>query len=224
MTAARLARREDIKAFKRESLLAAARRVFGRAGLDGATIRAIAQEAGMAAGTVYLHFPDKESIYAELLAASLADLHKAMRAAARDMQADPAAALLAGVLAFYGFYRARPEDLDLGLYLAHGFQQTSKRPGGLTPELDRMLNGRLIQCLAPLGEAIGRLSAADAHSQAETIRRESVDIAAGIMGTLLLEASGRMKMLGDSGEAVLRRQVGHVVARLAGAAGLQARR
>lgn len=207
----RLIRRENLKAFKRESLLAAARRVFARAGLDGATIRAIAQEAGMASGSVYLHFPDKESIYAELLGASLADLHKAMRAGTRDPEMPAGEALLAGVLTFYGFYRSRPEDLDLGLYLGHGFEVASERPGGLSPELDRMLNGRLIQCLAPLGEAIGRLSGADA----ETIRRESVDMAAAIIGTLLLEATGRMKMLGDTGEAVLRRQVGHAVARLA---------
>ncbi|MBX3453133.1 TetR/AcrR family transcriptional regulator [Ferrovibrio sp.] len=220
MTQARLARRESLKAYKREAVLAAARRVFARAGLDGATIRAIAQEAGIASGTVYLHFPDKESIYAELLSASLADLHRMMRAATRDAEMPATEALLAGALAFYGFYRARPEDLDLGLYLVHGFKPVSDRPGSLTPELDRLLNGRLIQCLAPLGEAIGRLIGPDA----EAIRRESVDMATLIMGCLLLEASGRMKMLGDTGEAVLRRQVGHVVARLALRTGLQARR
>ena len=43
---AKLKRRGAVKAFKREAILQAARTIFARDGLDGATLRAIAAEAG----------------------------------------------------------------------------------------------------------------------------------------------------------------------------------
>lgn len=199
-------RRAALNAFKREAILAAAREVFAAQGLEGATIRAIAVAAGIAPGTVYLQFESKEAIYAEMLAASLADLLKSMREAVNAADA-PATRLLAGALGFYRFYQRRPDELHLGLYLAQGL-----KPVGLSPALDRMLNGRLIQCFSLLGDAIQGLGV----SEAEQVRAETVELATTICGTLLLQATGRLKMLGDEGEAVLTRQVSHVVERLRG--------
>ncbi len=196
-------RRKAVKAFKREAILAAARSVFARDGLDGATLRAIAAEAGVAVGTVYLHYPAKEALYADMLAGSLADLLKHLREAVA--RAAPEDRLMAGALGFYGFYRARPDDLYLGLYLAQGL-----RPAGLTPELDRLLNGRLIQCYTVLGDAMRHLAPLDA----EAVRAETVSLAACITGALVLEATGRLKVLADSGEAVVRRQVEALAGRL----------
>jgi len=200
---AKLKRRDALKAFRRETILLAARAVFARDGLDGATLRAIAAEAGIAVGTVYLHFPTKEAIYAEMLAGSLADLQKHLRAAVAG--AAPQDQLLAGALAFYGFYRDRPDDLYLGLYLAQGL-----KPVGLTPELDRLLNGRLIQCYTVLGDGMRRLAPLDA----ESLRAETVALAAAITGALVLESTGRLKVLGDGGEAVVRRAVAALIRRL----------
>lgn len=171
-------------------------------------MRAIADAAGVAPGTLYLQFPAREAIYAELLGASLGDLLKALRDAVGE-EPDPAQRLLAAALAFYRFYQQRPEDLHLGLYLAQGL-----KPVSLTPALDRMLNGRLIQCFSVLGEAIGRLGGLDA----EAVRRETVDLATAICGTLLLEATGRLKVLGDRGETTLTRQVRALTHRLGQAA------
>lgn len=196
-------RRRAVKAFKRETILAAARSVFARDGLDGATLRAIAAEAGVAVGTVYLHYPAKEALYADMLAASLSDLQKHLREAVAKAEADQQ--LLAGALGFYSFYRARADDLYLGLYLGQGL-----RPAGLTPELDRLLNGRLIQCYSVLGDAMRRLAPLDP----ETLRAETVSLAACITGALVLEATGRLKVLGDGGEAVVRRHVEMLVQRL----------
>lgn len=196
-------RRKAVKAFKREAILSAARSVFARDGLDGATLRAIAAEAGVAVGTVYLHYPGKEALYADMLAGSLADLLKHLREAVA--KASPQDQLMAGALGFYGFYRTRPDDLYLGLYLAQGLQ-----PTGLTPELDRLLNGRLIQCYTVLGDAMRHLAALDA----ESIRAETVALAASITGALVLETTGRLKVLGDTGEAVVRRQVEALAKRL----------
>ena len=196
-------RRKAVRAFKREAILAAARSVFARDGLDGATLRAIAAEAGVAVGTVYLHYPAKEALYADMLAGSLADLLKSLREAVA--KAPPQDQLMAGTLGFYGFYRARPDELYLGLYLAQGLQ-----PTGLTPELDRLLNGRLIQCYTVLGDAMRHLAALDA----ESVRAETVALAASITGALVLETTGRLKVLGDTGEAVVRRQVEALAQRL----------
>ncbi|MBP7065201.1 MAG: TetR/AcrR family transcriptional regulator [Ferrovibrio sp.] len=197
-------RRLALATFKRDAIITAARQVFAAQGLEGATIRAIAEAAGIAPGTVYLQFDSKEAIYAEMLTASLADLLKSLREAVAPAM-PPAERLLAGALGFYRFYQHRPEDLHLGLYLAQGL-----KPTGLSPALDRMLNGRLIQCFALLGEAIQ----ASGLNDPEQVRRETVDLVGSICGTLLLQATGRLRMLGDDGEAVIQRQVGHLVERL----------
>lgn len=204
-------RREAVRAFKRDAILQAARKIFARDGLDGATLRAIAAEAGIAVGTVYLHYPAKEALYAELLAGSLADLQKHLREAVARVPSGAASdgQLMAGALAFYDFYRQRPDDLYLGLYLGQGF-----RPTGLTPELDRLLNGRLIQCYTALSDAMRRI----APVEAENLRAETVSLAAATGGALMLETTGRLKILGDTGEAVVRRHVELLVQRLRGRA------
>lgn len=196
-------RREAVRAFKRDAILQAARILFGRDGLDGATLRAIAAEAGVAVGTVYLHYPSKEALYADMLAGSLADLQKHLRDAVA--KAAPGDQLMAGALAFYDFYRKRPDDLYLGLYLGQGF-----RPTSLTPELDRLLNGRMIQGYTVLGDAMRQL----APLEPEAMRAETVSLVAAVGGALMLETTGRLKVLGDSGEAVVRRHVEALIGRL----------
>lgn len=201
--AAKQKRRGAVKAFKREAILQAARAIFARDGLDGATLRAIAAEAGVAVGTVYLHYPGKEALYADMLAGSLADLLKHLREAVA--KTSPEDHLLAAALAFYGFYRDRPDDLYLGLYLGQGL-----KPVSLNPELDRLLNGRLIQCYTVMGDGIRRL----APLEPEALKVETVSLAATITGALMLEVTGRLKVLGDGGEAVVRRAVQGLVERL----------
>jgi AcrR family transcriptional regulator len=51
----------------REAVLAAAVAVFGREGVRQTSMLAIAQEAGVASGTVYQYFADKEDIFRVLL-------------------------------------------------------------------------------------------------------------------------------------------------------------
>ena len=52
----------------RKALLAAARRVFERDGFVGARVTDIAEEAGMAHGSFYSHFQDKDDVLAAVLA------------------------------------------------------------------------------------------------------------------------------------------------------------
>jgi len=48
---------------KRQAILQAARQVFARKGYEPATLEAVAREAGLAKGTLYLYFKNKEDLY-----------------------------------------------------------------------------------------------------------------------------------------------------------------
>ena len=60
-------RRAQKKAANRAAILAAGRRVFGSVGYDAATIRDVVRESGLSPGTFYNYFPDKETVFAEII-------------------------------------------------------------------------------------------------------------------------------------------------------------
>jgi AcrR family transcriptional regulator len=193
-----------VRDFKRGRILEAAKRVFHAKGLEGAAMRAIAAEAGYTPGALYSYFPAKEDIYAAILADSLASLARAIREAAAGT-ADPTARAKAAAAAFYDYYQSQPGELDLGLYLFQGIG-----PRGLSPELDRQLNGRLIAALNPIADAVGalgRLDPADAVT-------ETVAALCHVSGVLLMERSGRLKVLGQSGPALVDRYLDDMTVRL----------
>ena len=55
-------RKRAVSAFKRDLILEAARRLFETEGLEGASLRAIAAEAGYTPAALYFHFDSKEAI------------------------------------------------------------------------------------------------------------------------------------------------------------------
>src|SRR5688572_9774278 len=68
----------------RKRLLEAAKTVFGKAGFGAATTREIARRAGVAAGTLFNYFPDKEALGAALLARASAAAEAEFDAARRE--------------------------------------------------------------------------------------------------------------------------------------------
>src|ERR1700710_923589 len=96
----RTGRQKTVSELKRSLILDAARRVFEAEGLDGASLRAIAAEAGYTPAALYFHFDSKEAIYAEVLQASLASLRQAVDRAV-DRSNEPAARLHAAAIAFF---------------------------------------------------------------------------------------------------------------------------
>ena len=64
--AVRKTRSESARAARRGEILTAARNVFARQGFRGTTIADIAEEAGIALGTIYLYYPSKEDVFAAL--------------------------------------------------------------------------------------------------------------------------------------------------------------
>src|SRR5436190_19181269 len=58
---------ERLAAVRRDHLLDAATRVFARTGFNGATIRDVARQAGVADGTIYNYFKNKDALLLGIL-------------------------------------------------------------------------------------------------------------------------------------------------------------
>lgn len=75
----------------RDRLLAAARELIEEGGYGGASVLAIANRAGVAAGTLYRHFASKEELFVEVFRSVCEREERAMRAAADRLDADATA-------------------------------------------------------------------------------------------------------------------------------------
>src|SRR5215218_9571774 len=85
---------------KREAILAAALRLIARLGLHATPMSAVAREAGVATGTLYLYFPSKQAMINALYLEVLADRDHSMAADAEGARRDGAIGR-AGLWAFW---------------------------------------------------------------------------------------------------------------------------
>lgn len=216
------ARQRTIADLRKRHVLLAARAAFFELGLEGASMREIAKRAGYTAGALYSYFSSKEEIYAALLGESLENLNARVESATVQGEgssprllprAKAAATLRAKAGAFFDFYRDNPRDLDLGFYLLPGMQ-----PRGLTPELNRHLNARLRDALAPTQRALVEMGA-----DAVKAEQEVAALFAHIVGLLLLSHTGRIRMFRDESRAMFDRYVDNLVEREQLAAGARKR-
>jgi AcrR family transcriptional regulator len=74
------ANRRERSAERREAILAAALDEFSQAGFAAARLDDVAKRAGVAKGTIYLYFRDKESLFQELVRSMLAPVIGAIEA------------------------------------------------------------------------------------------------------------------------------------------------
>lgn len=193
----KIGRRKAVSELKRELILNAARSVFETEGLEGASLRAIAADAGYTPAALYFHFESKEAIYAEVLRGSLENLGQAVaRAVARAKT--PADRFRAAAMAFFRYYADNPKDLDLGFYLFRG----GIKPQGLGKERDDVLNTALESALQSVGHAAQALGAGR-----EEARSLMADIFAHAAGLLLLANTGRIRMFGASAPHLMERFV-----------------
>jgi len=68
---ARKTRKEVLSEWRHKEILEAARRIFASLGYAATNVEAIAKEAGMAKGTVYLYFKSKEEVFVAVFASDL---------------------------------------------------------------------------------------------------------------------------------------------------------
>ena len=93
---------EELLAPTRSRLLAAAQELIEEGGYGAASVIAIADRAGVAAGTLYRHFSSKEELFVELFRSACDREVRAMRSAAEQMHPDaPYADRLETVLATF---------------------------------------------------------------------------------------------------------------------------
>jgi AcrR family transcriptional regulator len=196
-------RRKALQDFKRTSILEAAKGVFAVHGLEGASIRTIAKEAGYTSGAIYAYFSSKEEIYASILRDSGADLQVLIEAQTDE---DPARAFRLKAMEMYRFYKKRPRDLELGLYLARG-----AGPKGLTPEFNRELNERLVEILGLLGEEMVRIC--PSLSQAK-LKQLVASLYGAIIGIVLLTETKRLKTLGADPDLMMESQIEYQISKL----------
>jgi AcrR family transcriptional regulator len=202
----RVGRQKAVSELKRGLILDAARQVFERDGLDGASLRAIAAAAGYTPAALYFHFDSKEAIYAEVLRGSLARLGEGVgRAVVRAKT--PTERLRAAAMAFFRYYADNPRDLDLGFYLFRG----GMKPHGLGRERDEMLNAALEAALHPIADAAEALGA-----RRDEAKLLMVDTFAHAAGLLLLAHTGRIRMFGASAPSLMERFVENAIAGLGG--------
>lgn len=100
--------RQQRKQRTRQALLDAARRVLERRGVAGLTTREVAAEAGVAAGTFFVHFPDAATLVETLLDEHVGQaLDRALRTLPAD--GDLVARLVHVAAELYGSYDREPE-------------------------------------------------------------------------------------------------------------------
>jgi hypothetical protein len=96
-------------------------------------------------------------------------------------------------LAFYQFYRDNPRDLDLGFYLFQGL-----KPRGLGNEWDQALNTRLRDAMHPQELALTHLGC-----NTKEVDTELTALFAHIVGVLLLNHTGRIRMFGKGADELM---------------------
>jgi AcrR family transcriptional regulator len=97
---------------RRETLLAAAAKVFAKRGYPDADIQEIADIGGVAKGTVYLYFPSKEQLFLATVDLAMRQLCESIASAANGV-ADPLDRLEVVVKTYFTHFRDHPEHAEL---------------------------------------------------------------------------------------------------------------
>ena len=103
------------------TLLAAALKVFARSGLEGATMRAIAREAGCDVSLLYYYFENKEAVFSAILDQRVPPMMQALRRLARPGDRRPTAEKLWTILQIFhagaadsGFHSLMRQQINRG--------------------------------------------------------------------------------------------------------------
>lgn len=188
-------RRQQVMAEARKAIvLAAAKDVFARVGLERASMREIAKQAGYTPGALYAYFANKQT----LLAAVQEDLLKRLETVVQQVkwpkgQADHG--LLQKGLAWLGFFISQPRDLELTLFLLVGAGSQD-----MPAEVSQRLHRQVRQTLKPIESALISLGASPLQAEVEM---EAL-LAHG-MGLLLSRDPGRLQTADQSPQALLGR-------------------
>lgn len=93
---------------KKKKIAEASVRVFAREGFHGAMISRIAEEAGVATGSVYLYFDGKEDILQHLFSGLWRRLHEMFQGVVQDSTRDPGEKIEALIDGVFGIFADDP--------------------------------------------------------------------------------------------------------------------
>ena len=176
----------------RQQLLRAAEGVFGKRGFEGASISEITRRAGVAQGTFYIYFPDKKSVYVELVEELGRRLRNHLAEAVEGLE-DRLDVERAGLEAFFRFTRQhrslyrlvrQAEFVDDRAFRAYYRSMAAPYAAGLAEAMDaaqirRMDPEALAYCLMGIADFLGMrwaLWEADCQSSGEEAIQEAMDL------------------------------------------------
>jgi AcrR family transcriptional regulator len=106
-------KRERTKQANRAAILDAALEVFVEVGYGAATVRDVIRRTGLAAGTFYNYFPDKETVFRAILDDAAERARAAVRAGRRAGAGSLEGFVHGGYLAYFRFMASDPAIFDL---------------------------------------------------------------------------------------------------------------
>lgn len=121
-----LSLRERLKAVARDTILEAAEQVFGDEGLD-ARMEAIASKAGVAVGTLYNHFADRQALLEALADVRREQLLSRLKGVADDVAGRPFEEQLVALLTVMSDLKGRHAKFHRSLLEAGLLQQARRR-------------------------------------------------------------------------------------------------
>jgi AcrR family transcriptional regulator len=176
----------------RQQLLRAAEVVFGKRGFEGASISEITRRAGVAQGTFYIYFPDKKSVYVELVEELGRRLRNHLAEAVEGLE-DRLDVERAGLEAFFRFTRQhrslyrlvrQAEFVDDRAFRSYYRSMAAPYAAGLAEAMDaeqirRMDPEALAYCLMGIADFLGMrwaLWESDGETSGEEAIQEAMDL------------------------------------------------
>jgi AcrR family transcriptional regulator len=158
-------RRQRGRDATRKRLIDSATELFAAEGLHAVTSADIARRAGLATGTFYLHFPDKQVLFREIVLGALAELRARQDRAGAAHPAGSDAELRARIDEFFDF--AEEKRALMRVVFARGPERTGMSDelvGVIAPAIERRLEslqraGRMARDVHPAVAAQARAAA-----------------------------------------------------------------
>jgi AcrR family transcriptional regulator len=177
---AEIARRQTRGDETRQAILDAARDVFVCDGYEGASIRKVAQAAGYAHGTIYLHFRDKDDLLSQLSEEQFRLLLERLRALPRSLDARSRVGAALREFVLYGLDFPNHYHLMFSLRMPHLAHGDERRFGPMAEQVYGFLYDALCKAMER-----GVLASADAHA-------DTLALISGVHGVIELHKSGVM--------------------------------
>tara|TARA_R110001592_G_scaffold66617_2_gene204574 strand:- start:16281 stop:16880 length:600 start_codon:yes stop_codon:yes gene_type:complete len=147
----KIGRREQKKLTNRRAILDAGLQIFSSIGYERATIMDVVEASGLSVGTLYNHFGDKDTIFAELIGTLVRDVRVTL-SESRSKAYDLESFIMGAFLAYSELMESQPKMQQLISKNANVFRQfvsTESELIGLIRDLEQDMQGAVESGLVP---------------------------------------------------------------------------